>query len=262
LSVPPRVLVDLTGLERVPIYSHPVRRVQLRDASRSQHGEPAPQWPLAADAANIDRAALPTLGRLVREGRIELCTYHEFHRAAKPHGGHNTWRDLLGDVQVTTIEPAISRARLGEDVFANCDQPGSLVRLCARLKHEDWMPATNGALGPADDDIHGVERFRRMAARVQGDHLANLFHLWSAERAGCTYWLAADETFEELLRERVEPDLTPPLTCHVVRPERLLQRLGVTERDAASSDRGCVVSMMRRPSEGAPAATPPESSDV
>ena len=123
------------------------------------------------------------------------------------------------------------------------------------------MPATNRALGPGDD-IHGVERFRRMAARVQGDHLANLFHLWSAERAGCTYWLAADATFEELLRERIEPDLTPPLTCHVVRPERLLQRLGVTERDALSSDRGCVVSMMRRPSEGAPAAPPAESSDV
>ncbi len=262
MSTPTRVLVDLTGLELVPTYSRPVRRIRLREVSRTQHGEPAPQWLLAADAANTDRRALRTLGRLVREGRIELCTYHEFPRVTRPHGGPNTWRELLGDVRVTTIEPAISRELLGKDVFANCDQPGSLVRLCARLKQEDWMPSTCKALGPADDDIHGVERFRRMAARVQGDNLANLFHLWSAERAGCTYWLTADETFEELLRERVEPDLTPPLTCHVVRPERLLQRMGVTERDAASSDRGCVVSMVRRSPEGAPTTTPPEGSDV
>jgi hypothetical protein len=261
LSAATRILIDLAAFERLPIYSPPVRRDRLRNASKSSHGARPPVWPVAADAASADRTALPTLGRLVRERRIELCSYGEFPRPRTPLSWRNTWRELLGEVTVTTIEPAISRARLGEDVFADCNESGSLVRLCSRLKQEDWLLPAAGDTSEARD-VHGVGRFRRMAARVQGDHLANLFHLWSAECAGCAYWLAFDAAFEELLRERVEPHLIPPLTCQVLGPERLLQRLGVHERDVVRPDRSCVVSMLRQPHGAVPDAGPPKGSDV
>lgn len=260
MSVAPRVLVDLAGLGRVLLFSQPVRRVRLRNALKDPPGEPAPQWLVAADVASSDRAALPTLGRLVRERRIELCTYAEFGAAEAPEAWRNTWREMLGEVPVTVIPPAISRAELGADVFESLEQSGALVRLCTRLKHGTWTPAAADARDP-DYDVRSVERFRRMAARVQGDHLANLFHLWSAECAGCAYWLAADETLETLLRERVEPFLIPPLTCQLVRPDRLLQILGVQERDAAPADQGCVVSITRRRPRETDSVPPPESPD-
>lgn len=260
MSEAPRVLVDLAGLARIQL-SRPGRGVRLRSTVTSQPDEPAPPAIVTPDAASSDRAALLTLGRLARERRVEFCSYPEFAVPDVPGAWPNTWRELLGEVPVTMIAPAISRAELGEDVFRNLEQSGALVRLCTRLKHGEWTATGGGVPEATSYDVHSIERFRRMAARVQGHHLANLFHLWSAECAGCAYWLTADETFEALLRERVEPILAPALACQLVRPDRLLQQLGVSERDASPAERGRVVSMASRRSRDAESAMPPGSSD-
>ena len=259
MSTAPRVLVDLAGLARIPLL-RPARSGRLRTTFASQPNEPAPPA-VAAEAASSERAALLTLGRLVREGRVEFCSYSEFAAPDGPGAWRNTWRELLGEVPVTKIEPAVSRAELGEDVFRNLEQSGALVRLCTRLKQGEWPAAGAGAPEAPSYDVHSVERFRRMAARVQGHHLADLFHLWSAECAGCAYWLSADETFAALLRERVEPILAPALTCRLVRPERLLQQLGVEERDTPPAEHGRVVSMTGRRPRDADQEMPPGSPD-
>jgi len=260
MSEAPRVLVDLAGLARIQV-SRPVRSDRLRSTVTGQPDEPASPALVTADAAGSDRAALRTLGRLARERRVEFCSYPEFAAPDVPGAWRNTWRELLGEVPVTMIAPAISRSELGEDVFRNLEQSGALVRLCTRLKHGEWTATAVGAPEASGYDVHSVERFRRMAARVQGDHLANLFHLWSAECAGCAYWLTADETFEALLRERVEPFLAPALACRPARPDRLLQQLGVQERDASPAEPSRVVSMTGRRSRDADPAMPPGSSD-
>lgn len=209
----PRILVDLAALART------------------------------AESRDPEAQALPTLGRLARDGRVLFCTYEEFGPVGS--GWQGTWRGLLGEVPVTTIAPAVARAALGEDVFRDSAQPGALARLCARLKLRegaaDAVPNAATEAGTSD-----VERFARIAGRVQGHHLADLFHLWSGELAGCSHWMTVDETLVALLRERVQPYLDPPLRCDVVRPRQLLQMLGVSERDPRPADAGRVVSIRSR----------------
>jgi hypothetical protein len=260
-----RVLVDLAGFEHIPLFSRRMQRLPPMGGFGRAQDEPAPTWIVAADTAVRDCAALPTLGRLARERRIEFCSYPEFAAPGALDKSRGSWRELLGDVPVTKIAPAISRAALGEDIFRDLEEPGALLRLCAGLKRGEWTCThasatdTENTVDAEDYDTRrSVDRFRRMAARVQGHHLANLFHLWSAERAGCSYWLAADETLEALLRERVDPFLSPALTCRLVRPDRLLELLGVDERDAAPGTIDRVVSIATRRSRGADPATPLE----
>jgi hypothetical protein len=206
----PRILVDLAALARLP------------------------------DARGPDATALPTLGRLAREGRLLFCTYEEFGPQAATWSG--TWRGLLGDVPVETITPAVGRSVLGEDVFRDSAQSGALARLCAKLKLRDGA-AEASPTGAAEGEpaMPDVERFARLAARVQGHHLADLFHLWSGELAGCRYWMTADVTLEALLRDRVQPYANPPLGCEVVRPAQLLQVLGIREHDPRPDDARRVV---------------------
>jgi hypothetical protein len=207
---PPRILVDLAALARLP------------------------------DAREPDALALPTLGRLAREGRLQFCTYDEFGPQTASWRG--TWRGALGEVPVETIAPAVPRSALGEDVFRDSLQSGALARLCAKLKFRDGAAEaspTNAAEG--DPAMPDVERFARLAARVQGHHLADLFHLWSGELAGCSYWMTVDGTLETLLRDRVQPYADPPLSCDVVRPAQLLQVLGVREYDPRPDDARRVV---------------------
>lgn len=257
ISAPPRVLVDLAGFEHFKVFSRRAQRLPLRCGFARLQNQPAPIWIVPSDTAGRDCAALPTLGRLARERRIEFCGYAEFAVPGALDKCGGSWRELLGDVPVTKIPPAISRAALGEDIFGELEEPGALLRLCAGLKRGEWACTDADATDASDRDTRrSVERFRHMAARVQGHHLVNLFHLWSAERAGCSYWLTADETLRALLRERVVPFLSPALTCQLVRPNRLLELLGVHERDAGPGMIDRVVSIGTRKSRGADPATP------
>jgi len=88
-------------------------------------------------------------------------------------------------------------------------------------------------------------RFRQLAARVQGHHLADVFHLWSAECAGCSYWLTLDATLEPFVRERVVPGLAPALRCEPVLPDQLLSRMGVQQRDEVPGEGPRVVPLRR-----------------
>ena len=97
----------------------------------------------------------------MREGRVEFCSYSEFAAPDVPGAWRNTWRELLGEVPVTKIEPAVSRAELGEDVFRNLEQSGALVRLCTRLKQGEWPAAGAGAPVYATPRFEtGDERYR------------------------------------------------------------------------------------------------------
>jgi hypothetical protein len=259
---PPRVLVDLASLEKVDLVSRSRARPSFRRVGPT-HSLSAnrPHHPALAD---VDRSALLTIGRLARETRLVLCTYAEFEGAGSPDAWRGTWRALLGEVPVTWIEPALDRSSLGNDVFRDGAQSGALARLCARLKVGDVQSdapesdATTDAASdapaadatharPAPAAPHDLDRFRELAARVQGHHLADLFHLWSAERAGCDYWLTLDPALGPFLREWVEPGLRHPLRCDAVLPNHLLSRIGIQDRDSLAGAGARVVELTPRP---------------
>lgn len=238
----PRILVDLASLDRVaarPLSRHSGGTPWALGSAATERRRNAPLDD-AARAFELDQSALPTVGRLAREGRLELCSYEGFSTPdAAPSPG--SLRELLGTVPVTTIAPALQRSVLGEDVYGAAEQSGALARLCARLKSAD--PSADGEVhahrgsGPAADEAAApTERYRQLAARVQGHHLADLFHLWTGEVAGCRYWLTLDDTLGALVRDRVAPHLAAALGCEPIRPDRLLDSLGVVERDRRPVD--------------------------
>jgi hypothetical protein len=243
----PRVLVDLASLERTPLATRARASgpYSLRSVVPPRFAGMAPR-PATPVLGEPERAAILTIGRLAREGRIALCTYGEFDPAGPPDGWRGTWRELLGDVPVAVIESALAGDALGEDVFRDGPQSGALARLCARLKQCETTATAPDPAAPAPaDGPRSLDRFHKLAARVQGARLADLYHLWSAECAGCPWWLTLDAEIEDFLRDWVAPGLREPLACEPVTPNALLTRLGIAERDAPTGAEHRVV--MLRP---------------
>jgi hypothetical protein len=245
---PPRVLIDLASLERAPAPRVRVRGpYAFRGAAPPRYAEAGSPIALPAPG-EVERTALATLGRLAREGRVVLCTYAQFEPPGPPHAWGGTWREALGEVQLATIEPALAVDALGEDVFRDGPQTGALARLCTRLKQYETTAGDPHAPAPAAPGlVRSLDRFHQLAARVQGDRLADLYHLWSAECAGCPWWLTLDAALEGFLRAWVEPGLgQQPLRCEPVLPNALLTRLGILERDAPAGAERRVVALRPR----------------
>jgi hypothetical protein len=245
-----RVLVDLLSLSRIAIVVGATRRA-MQDADVQGTAEGVrPLHEVASDARlPLNQRALPTVGRLARAGRLELCTYAEICDAPSTAGPRGTVLDLLGDVTIVTVEAAIDRAAIDSDVFRDAAQSGALLRFCTRVKsgHQalEQLPAELVSRLPATTrrGLASLHRFRELAARTQGEHLADLFHLWTGELAGCDYLLTMDGSIEAFLDRRVRPGLDEPLHCNPIEPEDLLVALEVVERDAPPATAATVVSL-------------------
>lgn len=245
-----RVLVDLLSLSRIAIAAAATRRV----APDADTQGAADGLRLVAEVPGdarlpLNQRALPTIGRLAREGRLELCTYAEICGAPPTAGPRGTVLDLLGDVTIVTVEPAIDRAAIDSDVFRDAAQSGALLRFCTRVKsgHQALEQLPIELVSRLPDTtrrgLASLHRFRELAARTQGAHLADLFHLWTGELAGCDYLLTMDGSIEAFLDRRVRPGLDAPLHCNPIEPEDLLVALEVEERDAPPAMAGTVVSL-------------------
>jgi hypothetical protein len=248
--VPARILIDLEALSRFDTAGVTARTARAPDDAPGRDSEPR----FARAAANavspaVNRRALPTLGRLAREGRVALCSYVELRRTAASIAPSGPALALLGDVTLDEVEPAIDRDALDLDVFHDGTQPGALQRFCTLLKarHNAFSnlppdvvvqlpPTTRRGLG-------SLERFCELAARTQGQRLVDLFHLWTGELAGCEYLLTMDDSLAEFLDQRVRPGLGIALACNPIGPDALLARLGVPDRDPLPLQTTTVVSL-------------------
>jgi hypothetical protein len=219
------------------------------DASASDTRPWSPGGAASEARPPVNQLALPTVGRLARQGELELCSYVEICGTPAGPAPDGTLLDLLGEVAIVNLEPAIDRAALDSDVFCDDAQPGALRRFCMRLKsgHRalERLPADVIARLPATSrrGVASLERFCELAARTQGEHLVDLFHLWTGELAGCEYFLTLDDRLGGFLDRRVRPGLSTPLTCNPVEPEPLLHRLGLTDRDPPPALAGTVVDL-------------------
>jgi hypothetical protein len=244
-----RVLIDLVAMSRIAIVPASTRVASASDAPPSDASPWAPRGVASETRPPANQLALPTLGRLVREGQVELCSYVEISGTSTAAVSGGALLDLLGDVPILNVEPAIDRTAIDHDVFHDDGQPGALLRFCTRLKAGnrafDQLPADFVArISVASRrGVASLERFCELAARTQGEHLVDLFHLWTGELAGCDYFLTLDDRLTEFLDRRVRPGLSAPLTCNPVEPEQLLDRLGLTDRDPPPALAGTVVDL-------------------
>jgi hypothetical protein len=247
-----RVLIDLVAMSRVAIAPAPNRAPpHLTDQAATGAGSWSPRGAATEARPPVNQLAMPTVGRLARGGQIELCSYAEICGTPAVSMPSGTLLDLLGAVTIVTVEPAIDRTAIDRDVFRDDAQPGALLRFCTRLKagHRvlEQLSADLLAQLPATSrrGVASLQRFCELAARTQGEHLVDLFHLWTGELAGCRYFLTLDDRLGEFLDHRVRPGLGTPLTCDPVEPEQLLHRLGLADRDPPPALPGTVVDLRR-----------------
>ena len=174
----------------------------------------------------VNELAMPSIGRLAREGAIELCSDAGIRRPPGAPCPGRALFDLLGEVAIVSGERAIDRTAIDGDVFRDAVQPGALRRFDSRLEAGqralESLPEDSLArlLATSRRRVASLERCGALAARTQGEHLVDLFYMRTGELAGCQYFLTLDDRFTVFLDQRVRPGLRAPLACNPVEPRR------------------------------------------
>jgi len=189
-----------------------------------------------ADQVTRRRAifALPTIGRLAREGVIQLVTYEELNTeyvsGRNPVSG--TRGDLLAGVTIVEIPTAVSRSHFHQ-VQREWDKQ-ALTDFCQKLLKLNATDASRYALNrrnlPAStvESIKDLKRFQDLCRGAPDKMFSDLFHIWTGERGRCDYFL----TMETRVCNWVGKSCKVKPLCMPIRPDDLVARLGVTTLDA------------------------------
>lgn len=207
------------------------------------------------------KEALFTLGRLIREGKIEAFDYWEI-RCERFRGtpSNQVWNALRG-CNIHDCSPAIRRSIFSrsihfDDVFAKggkedikrgvelrgASQIAFFKRLAAWTIPEIDMLLSNALLlqlTPFEiDSLRGVEYFQFLCQRSgSAENYPDIFHLWTAERNGLDALLTLDGKLQRLVsRVKMEKKKTIKIKTEVLKPIELLQRFGINKPDPVPVD--------------------------
>ncbi len=200
--------------------------------------------------------ALFTVGRLIREGRIEAYDYNEIRfERARGSTGLGACNALHG-CKIHSCRPALERSKFMRTLdFRNFISKGGkkdrervlptgdlsqiafFKWLCALGKEhiEALIPhaATIGLTAFEIESLKNIEWFRFICQRSGSpENYPDVFHLWTAERNGLDAVLTLDKGLQNLVsRVRNERVRKFGVTAEVLRPLDLLQKLGIGEPD-------------------------------
>jgi hypothetical protein len=203
------------------------------------------------DSSQVDRIAnieaLPTIRRLALQGAIRLVTSDEL----KFEGwtGHNpgiaTKGDLLFGVTFEASDSPVERTFFRQtadlDKFLDRDYFRDYCAFLNRLTPPQVDRCIEVLPDLPESSIRGlrdVATFQKLCRHSEAEHFPDLFHWWTAEHAGCTYFL----TMERRLRNVAKNECRNVLQCKVVWPEEMLDQLGIAERDPMPIEEDQVIS--------------------
>jgi hypothetical protein len=160
-----------------------------------------PRKPVPADEKWRRRQmeALPTIGRLCREGRVSLCRSTELSLEAMKgkYRGGNVIGDLLGEVKLVHVPCAIDRSKFQQMDLEQYIEKTTVVQFCKLLFHIDaaalespWLieRLTDSEL----TNLRNLARFRTLCSTLAESQYPDALHLWTAEVNGLDYFLTAD----------------------------------------------------------------------
>jgi len=181
---------------------------------------------------------LATIGRLAREGRIEVFTCTEI---GMEEMNAATWlQNQLGDiffgVKIDELPSAVERSYFHQTIdfskYASGDATAEFVDeflLKVRQEHVSVIQQRMKDL-PAFDlaNLQNVERFRELCKGLgTKDHRRDAFHLWTAEVHFLDYFLTGDKRFVNAMTQSKRMEfVTRPVT-----PVQLLGILGLPPLD-------------------------------
>jgi len=179
--------------------------------------------------------AIPTVGRLTKEGGLTLCLSPElelegikgamFGEGALPG-------DALSGIEFRRVPSPIERSKLQQmDLNAYVGKE-KLIEFCQWLLDLSASSVERLSRLPKLDDfeslnVRGIARFRELCRGLSHEHYADAFHLWTAEVNNLDCYLVIDQKFVNALTQTTRASLiVKPLA-----PSELLDEMGVTDRE-------------------------------
>jgi len=202
------------------------------------------------------KEALFTVGRLIREGRVEAYDYSEI-RVERMRGRARIQEfNALRGCQIHECGPALERTRFRQTAnladyickggkkdrragvkLGTANQIAFLEWLCSlRKEHIDVLIHHAAQIGLTEfevESLRNVDWFQFLCQRSGSpENYPDVFHLWTAERNGLDAVLTLDETLINLVsRAGSEKVKSIEIKTEVLRPLELLQKLGIDKPD-------------------------------
>ena len=197
--------------------------------------------------------ALFTVGRLIREGRIEAFDYNEIQFEGMKHKRGLPVCNALQGCCPRTCPPAVQRSKFRTTHnFAEFISKGGKedreagiapaegnqiaffqwLRTLTRADIEALIPLIDLTVFEIEN-LRNIEWFKSLCQRSQSpENYPDVFHLWTAERNGLDAFLTLDATFQNLVcGVRNEKVRKIEIRAEVLRPLDLLQKLGIDKPD-------------------------------
>lgn len=191
---------------------------------------------------------LPTVVRLAREKKFDLVTYEELNweRAHGRNPAVATRGDLFARVEMPHVEPAVSRSFFQQSLIEDYWTKEALTKFCKFLLNLDAnaieLAASRKNLpSKSAQSLRDLKRFKELCRHAHEGHLTDLFHLWTGERNGCEHFLTMEKRMCNWIRAR--PNDTT--RCAPVRPNELLNILGITDLDPMPFEEGSALDYFR-----------------
>lgn len=181
--------------------------------------------------------AIPTLIRLVRDNRLSIYTSTEikFEIFSGFDKARGVPEDMLSSIRVGVVPSPIERSKFQQMPIKEFVKKEKRVEFCEFLLNlgESGLRKKISRLSDLNlsdyekESFEQLPRFIELCKDVSKKHYSDIFHLWTAERAGLKYFLTLDKKFINSLVESKKMEfISVPLT-----PSDLLSILGVAANE-------------------------------
>ena len=184
---------------------------------------------------------LPTVGRIAREGKVELYTYNELTNEEWKRPGSfpaNVLGNLLAGVTFKYVDAAVERSFFFDmDISENVSKE-QVVKFCKWLLEAEVETFADRLEGQKKysafllNNLREVERFREISKGLSGKQYPDAFHLWTAEVNCIKYFLTLDKKFINAMTTSKRIDLP----CKILSPSDVLDMMEIKERDPFEYD--------------------------
>ncbi len=177
---------------------------------------------------------LPTLAKLAREGKVELCISNETHFESLSTGleANGTKGNIFAGVSISRMEDALDRSCFQKGDIGILAARERVIEFCELLKACTWgvfekIPEVEKYFPEFTlKNLQSLNRFHQILDQLpHRRHWPDAFQLWSAEVHSARYFVSLDRRFINKLKESSQLELP----CKPVFPSELLYGLGVTE---------------------------------
>lgn len=208
-----------------------------------------------------------TVGRLIREKRIEAYTYSEFLCESMEQFIGDPMLDALAECEIQTCPPAIVRSRFQQgDYFEFARKGGkkdrkrgiesglnqiAFMQMLCGLKEgflSQIMPFKD-ILGLTDFEIESLKNLRcfQQLCKISNsvENYPDMFHLWTAQRNRMDVFLTLDKRLANIAQSvRKSRGTSIEFPTLVLMPSELLKRLGINKPDQIPIKHGCFYTLV------------------